>query len=75
MPRHFSGILLKKAREAKELTHNDLAAATGRSPYVIRSYEYEMSQPSASVLGALADRLGCSTDDLYEVHAEEQVAA
>lgn len=75
MPRHFSGILLKQARVAKDLTYNDLAAATGRSPYVIRTYEYETSQPNATALGQLADVLGVPVDGFYEVRDDEQVAA
>ena len=37
-----------------------------RSVWSIHGYERAVGTPSADVIGALADALDCSIDDLYE---------
>lgn len=66
MARRFSGPNLRAARVAAGLRSSQLAATVGRSPLTLHDYECGQAAPPASVLGALADALGCPIDALYD---------
>lgn len=61
----FSGLLLRQHRAAAGISREVLATATGRSAHSITSYELGRVTPPASVVGLLADALGCGVDDLF----------
>jgi DNA-binding XRE family transcriptional regulator len=71
MFRTFSGAHLRAARLNAGLKPEQLALRVDRSVWSIHVYERGAAAPSAAVLGALADSLGCRIDDLY---AREAVA-
>lgn len=65
MARQFSGARLRAARLHAGLRPEQLALTIGRSVFSVYGYE-RGDLPSVPVLGAIADSLGCATDDLYD---------
>ncbi|MFI5931283.1 helix-turn-helix domain-containing protein [Actinoplanes sp. NPDC051494] len=70
--RTFSGPQLRARRVAAGLRPEQLALRIDRSVFSVHQYERGTAHPSVPVLGALADQLGCSIDDLF---AREAVAS
>jgi transcriptional regulator with XRE-family HTH domain len=66
MPQHFSGARLADARQAAGLRREAVAVAVDRSLPTIVGYELGRIDPPASVVGRLADAVGCAPGDLYE---------
>lgn len=75
MARQFSGARLRAARLTAGLKAEQLAVGIDRSVYSVHQYERGVAAPSAPVLGALADVLGCRIDDLYAAEAVTSDAA
>jgi transcriptional regulator with XRE-family HTH domain len=63
--RTFSGARLRQQRIAASLKPEQLALAIDRSVYAVHEYERGRANPSADVLGALADTLDCPVDAFY----------
>jgi len=74
MARKFSGRQLRDARLAAGLKIEHLALRIDRSVFTISQYERGHVQPPAGILGAIADALGCTVDDLYAREAVASVA-
>lgn len=55
---------LKKAREKKHMSRQDLAKITGLSISSLGYYENDNREPTASALISIASALGCSIDEL-----------
>lgn len=55
---------LKAAREHAGMTQQQVAEAVGASLYSVRKWEQGRNEPDASMLCALADLYGCTTDTL-----------
>jgi len=51
---------LKKIREDKNLTQDQLAEASGVARYIISEFENEKRRPSPRTISRLAEALGCS---------------
>jgi transcriptional regulator with XRE-family HTH domain len=58
------GLRLSLIRKDRQLTQVELAEAVGVTQAMISFYEKGVTEPSASVLVALARELGVSTDEL-----------
>lgn len=65
MPRRFSGPRLRALRTARNLRREQVALALGRSAPTIAGYELGRVEPTAGVLGRLADVLGCAVDEMF----------
>jgi DNA-binding XRE family transcriptional regulator len=63
--RTFSGARLRQKRTAAGIKPERLALTIDRSVYSVHEYERGRANPSADVLGALADALNCPVDDFY----------
>lgn len=63
--RKFSGQRLREHRLAAGLKPEQLALLIDRSVWTYFEYERGKTMPAVSTLGAIADQLGCSVDDLY----------
>lgn len=72
--RKFSGALLRQKRTEAGLRAEQLALHVGRSVYAIHKYEADRSTPSAGVLAACADTLGCSIEDFFTQGARQGVS-
>jgi transcriptional regulator with XRE-family HTH domain len=62
----FSGKRLSRARQDAGLRREHLALSVDRSAQTITLYELGRIDPPASVVGRLADAVGCAPGDLYE---------
>ena len=58
-------LALKQMRRSLKLTQREAASAAGVSVTQYQNYEYGNSEPSASVLYALAQNLGVSLDQIF----------
>ena len=65
--RTFSGRKLCEARTRRGWRTEHVAARINRSSFAVRQYERGNITPPGNVVGALADALEISTEDLYEV--------
>jgi transcriptional regulator with XRE-family HTH domain len=65
----FVGERLRSRRMAAGKSREQLAVDVGRSLYSIAGYELGHIDPPASIVAALADSLGCSPGDLFEIAA------
>lgn len=65
--RTFSGRKLCEARNRRGWRHEHVAVRINRSSMTLREYESGRIMPPADIVGALADALEVSVDDLYEV--------
>lgn len=72
MARTFSGARLRQQRVAAGVKPERLAFTIDRSVWSVHEYERGRANPSADVLGALADALGCPVDAFF---AEREVLA
>ncbi|MGX6607479.1 helix-turn-helix domain-containing protein [Micromonosporaceae bacterium Da 78-11] len=75
MARIFSGRRLRERRLAAGLKAEQLALGINRSVWTVHQYERGSACPSAPILGAIADELSCSIDDLYGDPVREVIAA
>jgi transcriptional regulator with XRE-family HTH domain len=73
--RIFSSQRLRELRLAAGFKPEQLAMRVDRSVWAVHQYERGLTQPSASVLGRLADVLGCNVDDLFVRQAVRTDAA
>jgi transcriptional regulator with XRE-family HTH domain len=55
---------LKKIREEKNLTQDQLAEASGVARYIISEFENQKRRPSPRTISRLAEALGCSYIEL-----------
>jgi transcriptional regulator with XRE-family HTH domain len=67
--RSFSGSRLRDLRRDAHTSRTVLAFAVGRTVDSISNYERGLTTPSADVLARLADFLGCSPDEFFELEA------
>ena len=58
---------LKRLRQERGLTHEELAARIGRSQAMISAYEHGRNRPRAASLAALAQALGVPKEQLAEL--------
>lgn len=65
MARQFSGVRLRELRIQRHLRREHLALRIDRTATTIMGYELGRRLPTAPMLGALADALGCQVDDLF----------
>lgn len=61
---------LRKIRNEKGLTQDELAALLGTSKQVISRYENDLRSPKISVVADYADKLGVSIEDLTFSHKD-----
>jgi DNA-binding XRE family transcriptional regulator len=65
--RTFSGKRLRELREASGYSREQVAVAIHRTWHSIYQFERDELKPGREAQEALADLLGCSIDDFYEV--------
>ena len=58
------GVAVRQQRESVGMTVTELAAAIGVSRNTLTNYEAGNTEPSATELGKLSDKLGCELGDL-----------
>lgn len=71
--RGFSGARLRRLREARGLTGDDLADASGISEAALRSWEAGRATPTPTLLAAVAERLRVTIADLVVIRSDELV--
>jgi transcriptional regulator with XRE-family HTH domain len=69
MARRFSGQQLRERRLAAGVEVERLALEIHRSAFTIQAYESGRVHPTADLIGAIADALGCDPGDFFD--AEE----
>ncbi len=69
--RKFSGQKVAEARKSRGLRHEHLAVTLNRTASTLARYESGAILPTADLVGALADALEVSVDDLYEISTIE----
>lgn len=69
--RGFSGARLRRLREARGLTGDDLADASGISEATLRSWEIGRSTPTPNLLAAVAKKLRVTIADLVLLRSDE----
>ena len=65
-PAERFAVILRRLRDEKQLTRGELAARSGLSVHVIRSYESGLRQPAWDSLNALARGLRVRLDRLAD---------
>lgn len=65
----FSGTRLRQLRHRGDVRIEVLAVSVGRSVETLRQYESGRVDPPSKIVGRLADALGVSPADLFEVAA------
>lgn len=69
--RGFSGARLRRLREARGLTGDDLADAAGISEATLRSWETGRATPTPGLLAAVAKKLRVTIGDLLVLRSDE----
>lgn len=65
-PQRFAGTRLRRIREDRGITREELATATGRGYESISSYELGRAVPSVEALARMALALKVDVGDLFE---------
>lgn len=73
--RGFSGARLRRLREARGLTGDDLADAAGISEATLRSWEIGRATPTPALLGAVAKKLRVTIGDMLVLRSDELTLA
>ncbi|WP_260325841.1 helix-turn-helix domain-containing protein [Rhodococcus aetherivorans] len=73
--RGFSGARLRRLREARGLTGDDLADAAGISEATLRSWEIGRANPTPSLLADVAKKLRVTIGDLLVLRSDELTLA
>lgn len=64
---------IKKMRDAKGLTQNELSSLLKVSQSTVAMWETGESMPRASLLPKISAALGCSIDDLFKSESDQKV--